>query len=357
VAASRQSDLLSVRRPAWQRYGAAFGLSAVVIAGRGALDPVWGHSHNRHLVFLPTVMLVAWLGGWGPGAVSAVMTSLALGVFWSGPHGLIEVALFLGVCLAMCALIESLHRARAREEEAKRAREHVLAIVAHDLRSPLSSIKIAGGSADRVVGNLAPSTASESLRRSLGTIRRAAARMDRLIGDLVDSTRIEQGKLVVDLRDQPLAPLLLEAAETFAPLASERGITLDAPPPAADVAVRADHDRLLQVLGNLVGNALRFTPEGGNIAIRAVGRDGDVYFEVADTGPGIGPGERAHIFERYGKSDRGGTGLGLFIARSIVRAHGGQLDFRSEPGAGATFFFTIPRATGVVSVAPSPPAA
>jgi signal transduction histidine kinase len=353
VAPSGQFRLLSVRRPAWQRYGAAFGLSAAVIAGRGALDPVWGHSHDRHLVFLPTVMLAAWLGGWGPGAMSAVMTTLALGVFWSAPHGVLEVGLFLGVCLAMCALIESLHRAREREEAAKRAREHVLAIVAHDLRNPLSSITIACSAADRA----AASTASEGLRRAVGTIRRAAARMDRLIADLVDSTRIEQGKLVVELRDQPLAPLLVEAAETFAPLARERGITLHAPPFAADVTVRADHDRLLQVLANLVGNALRFTPEGGSIAIRAQSRDRDVYFEVADTGTGIGPGQRAHIFERYGKSDRGGTGLGLFIARSIVRAHGGQIDFRSEPGAGATFFFTIPRATGVVAAPPPPPAA
>jgi signal transduction histidine kinase len=352
VTESGQASLLSVRRPAWQRYGAAFGLSAVVIAGRSALDPVWGHTHNRHLVFLPTVMLSAWLGGWGPGAMSAVMTSLALGAFWSGPHGVIEGVLFLGVCLAMCALIESLHLARAREEEAKRAREHVLAIVAHDLRSPLAAIKIASGSADRVAVNVG----SEGLRRSLAAIQRAAARMDRLIGDLLDSTRIEQGKLVVDLRDQPLAPLFLEAAETFAPLARERGITLDARPPSADIAVRADHDRLLQALGNLVGNALRFTPEGGSVAIRALGRDGHVYVEVADTGPGIGPAERAHMFERYGTSDRGGTGLGLFIAQSIVQAHGGQLDFHSEPGAGATFFFTLPRATGA-SAAPQTPAA
>jgi signal transduction histidine kinase len=353
VATSGQFRLANVRRPAWQRYGAAIALTAVVVAGRGALDPVWGHSHNRHLIFLPTVMLAAWLGGWGPGITAAAMTSLALGVFWPGPHGALEVALFLGICVAMCALIQSLHLARGREEDAKRAREHVLAIVAHDLRNPLSSIKLACTAAERVSAN----SGSEALRRSIGTIQRAAGRMDRLIGDLVDSTRIEQGKLLTDLRDQALGPLFLEAVEMFTPLAREKEIAFEAPAPPPDLAVRADRDRLLQVLGNLLGNALRFTPEGGRIALRVERRDRDVYFEIADTGPGVRPADRSRIFERYGKSERGGTGLGLFIARSIVRAHGGEIDVRSEPGAGATFFFTVPRAVVSLDTPASPPAA
>lgn len=273
-------------------------------------------------------MLAAWLGGWGPGVTSAAMTSLALGLFWPGARGALEeVALFLTVCLAICALIESLHAAREREGEAKRAREHVLAIVAHDLRNPLASIKLACTTAERAAVNASP----EGLRRSLAIIQRAAARMDRLIGDLIDSTRIEQGKLVTNLRDQPVAPLILETAETFAPMTRDKGVALEAPAPPPGLAVRADHDRLLQVLGNLVGNALRFTPEGGSIVIRTLARERDVYFEIADTGPGIDPAQRQHIFERYGKSDGGGTGLGLFIARSIVRAHGGQLDFVPNP--------------------------
>ena len=353
MATSGQSRGANAERPALQRYGVAIALSAVVIVGRGALDPVWGHTHNRHLVFLPTVMLAAWLGGWGPGAVAAGITTLALGVFWPGPHGLIEVALYLGVCLAMCAIVQSMQLARAREEEARRSREHVLAIVAHDLRNPLSSIKLACTAAER----MAASTGSEGLRRSVGTIQRAAARMDRLIGDLVDSTRIEQGKLVIDPRDQALAPLFLEAVEAFAPLAREKGITLEAPPPPGNLAVRGDHDRLLQVLENLLGNAVRFTPQGGRIVLRCEAREHDVYVEITDTGPGIGLADRSRMFERYGKSDRGGTGLGLFIARSIVRAHGGQLDVRSEPGAGATFFFTLPRVAAPLERPATPPAA
>jgi signal transduction histidine kinase len=340
--ASRPPSLV---RPAWQRYGAALGLTALVIGGRRLLDPVWGQTHNRHLVFLPTVMLAAWLGGFGPGATSAALATLALGLLWpgAGREGMLELGLFFAIGLAVSALIQSLHGAREREEAAKRAREHLLAIVAHDLRNPLSSIKLAGLGIERAKAG----EAGEGVRRSTAVILRAVSRMDRLIGDLIDSTRIEHGGLVIHVEDEPVGPIVTELVETFAALAQDKGVALHAPLPPADLAVRADHDRLLQVIGNLVSNALRFTPEGGRIELRARGRERDVLFEVQDTGPGIAAEQRRTIFDRFGRSDGGGIGLGLFIARSIVHAHGGELDVRSEPGSGATFFFTIPRASAV----------
>ncbi len=332
------------------RYGTALGFTGLVIAGRLLLDPVWGHTHNRHLLFLPTVMLAAWLGGFGPGAASAVMTTLALGFLWpdAGREGASELGLFLGIGLAVCAIVQSLHVARAREEAAKRAREHLLAIVAHDLRNPLGSIKLACAGMERATLG----EAGEGVRRSTGVILRAASRMDRLIGDLIDSARIEHGRLETHLRDEPLAPIVHEVTETFAALAHDKGIALEAAPPAANLAVRADRDRLLQVFGNLVGNAIRFTPGGGRIEVRTQARDSDVLFEVEDTGPGVEAEHRATLFQRFGHSDGGGTGLGLFIARSIVRAHGGELDVRSPPGRGATFFFTMPRASAGTAAAP-----
>jgi signal transduction histidine kinase len=116
---------------------------------------------------------------------------------------------------------------------------------------------------------------------------------------------------------------------------------------ATGLAVRADRERVLQVLSNLLGNAIKFTPEGGDVAI-SVARDGEmIRFTIADSGPGIHPEHQAHVFERYWKHETQGakgTGLGLFIARSLVDAHGGRIWIESQPGRGATFHFTIPSA-------------
>jgi two-component system, sensor histidine kinase and response regulator len=134
------------RWPAWARYVAAIALTVAVVAGRLALDPWWGQHQNRHLVFLPTAMLAAWLGGFGPGVISSVLCTLAIDYFWTEPrqvlfHPSFELILFLLVAVAMARLIESLHRARGRADAARDSREQVLAIVAHDLRSPLTTIK------------------------------------------------------------------------------------------------------------------------------------------------------------------------------------------------------------------------
>ena len=138
-----------------------------------------------------------------------------------------------------------------------------------------------------------------------------------------------------------------EAIELHAPMARERGVTLESSGPAGTVFINGDRLRLLQVLGNLIGNALRFTTEGGRITVRLEAEEQArvVRFVVEDTGTGITPEHLPHIFEQYWKGDAKGTGLGLYIARSIVRAHGGDIDVTSTPGQGASFSFTIPRAT------------
>ncbi len=139
-----RSNLLM--RPAWQRYLAAIALTLVVVAGRWALNPWWGVQANRHLLLLPTVTLAAWLGGFRPGVVSALLSTLALQVLWSKAPGLLHVptvdeVVFLGFSVVICALVSSLQVARARADVATRSRERVLEIVAHDLRSPLTAIK------------------------------------------------------------------------------------------------------------------------------------------------------------------------------------------------------------------------
>ncbi|HXT99147.1 MAG TPA: HAMP domain-containing sensor histidine kinase [Polyangia bacterium] len=332
----------ATQRSAWRRYGAAVLLTCLVVAGRVALDPIWGHRHNRHLVFIPTVLVAAWLGGLGPGVVSAVLSTLALGYFWmdvtreSVPVGVVELGLFCAIGVALSAMVESLHRARARAEAAVRSRERVMEIVAHDLRNPLGAI---GMSAEAL---LLKATRDED-RRDVERILRATSRMNRLIGDLVDVSGIEHETLAMTRTREPVESIIRETAEAFAPRAEQRHITLEVQSPPADLAIAADRARIVQLLGNLVGNALKFTPEGGRVAVRVSEQNQLVRFEVADTGPGIPPDDVPHIFEQYWKGDGEGTGLGLFIARSIVEAHRGELGVKTAPGAGATFFFTLPR--------------
>jgi signal transduction histidine kinase len=332
----------AVQRPAWLRYGAAVVLTCLVVAGRLALDPWWGHQHNRHLVFIPTVMVAAWFGGLGPGLLSAALSTVALGDFWLDPKSeslgvaVVEVAMFFAVGVAVSAMVESLHRARSRAEAASRSRERVLEVVAHDLRNPLNAI---GLSAEGLVRN----NPREEDRGHIDRIGRAVSRAEALIGDLVDVTRIEHGTLAVSPGREAVEPILRETAEAFLPQTQRRHITLEVASPPAELAVSADRVRVVQLLGNLIGNALKFTPEGGRVAVRVSDEGREVRFEVADTGPGIPPENVGHIFEPYWKGAGNGTGLGLFIARNIARAHRGDLWVNTAPGAGATFFFTLPR--------------
>ena len=331
-----RSNLLM--RPAWQRYLAAIALTLVVVAGRWALNPWWGVQANRHLLLLPTVTLAAWLGGFRPGVVSALLSTLALQVLWSKKPGLLHVPtadelVFLGFCVVICVLVSSLQVARARADVATRSRERVLEIVAHDLRSPLTAIKALAESVARANPTIAP---------RLDKIDRAVGRMDRLISQLIDATRIGHGELTVATRPEPVGAIVDETVDLYATTARDRDIVLEAKDLPAGAVVQVDRDRIMQVLGNLIGNALKFTPPGGRVTLSARQQTDAVTFSVADTGSGITPEDLPHVFEQYWKHDDKGTGLGLFIARNVVQAHHGRIWAESTPGAGTTFFFTLP---------------
>jgi PAS domain S-box-containing protein len=234
-----------------------------------------------------------------------------------------------------------LHR---KLQRAVSARDDTVSVVAHDLRNPVSAVKMLSSALllrDDI--EALPSEASEQLR----LIRAAALQMDRLIQDLLDVTRVETGRLIVNQQPVPPAELVESALRTLRPLVKEAGLKLSVSVPAKLPSVSADAERIGQVLSNLIGNAIRFTARGGKITVSAVVDDDGVRISVSDTGSGISKEQLPHIFDRFWQSSQStirsrGAGLGLPIARGIVRAHGGRLGVESEEGRGSTFYFTLP---------------
>jgi signal transduction histidine kinase len=238
----------------------------------------------------------------------------------------------------------SLQIERARADSALANRDDFLGMVSHDLRNLLNGIVLSAG---LVASNVQPDD-ERGKTTLLGTqrIERYASRMVRIIGDLVDISSIDAGKLAVATSKANARDLVVEAVETWSPHAAAKRTELKAGPTAA-VSVSVDHDRILQVFGNLVTNAVKFSPEGTTIVVAAKLQDGNVCFSVADQGPGIPADQREAIFERFwqvGANDRRGLGLGLYISRCLVDAHGGRLWVESHDGAGSTFYFTVPAA-------------
>ena len=225
-------------------------------------------------------------------------------------------------------------------KEAIGVREEVVGIVSHDLRNPVGTVALA---ADLLLDVPLP---PEKQREQLGVIKRQAKHMERLIRDLLDVTRIESGTLPVHPSLEPLDELVREALDGARALAEQKRILLTEELDPGLPLVRADRGRILQVFSNLVGNAIKFTPEGGRITLSAR-RDVDgVCVGVSDTGRGIAREDTDRVFGRFWqvgrKSDGTGVGLGLAIVKGIVEAHDGRVWVESSPGTGSTFYFTLP---------------
>lgn len=234
-------------------------------------------------------------------------------------------------------LAESLKGARA----AARARDDVLAIVSHDLRNPLNVISMS-------LSMLEEQSTEDTARPLIDKMQRAVVRMNRLIEDLLDASRIDAATMSVDTRPVRAADLLESALDAHALSASAKGVSLVRGLFDGAVRVNADRHRIGQVYGNLVGNAVKFTPKGGTVTleIRPHADDGFMTFAVRDSGAGIPEHVLPHVFERFWKErghTRDGAGLGLYIADGIVRAHGGGMAVTSQVGAGSEFSFWLPR--------------
>jgi signal transduction histidine kinase len=244
---------------------------------------------------------------------------------------LVQLAHMASIAIENAWLYES---ARA----AVKARDDMIEIVSHDLRNPLNTIVIGASMLDSAS---LPPHASQTVQR----MGRAAQRMNGLVNDLLDVARIDAGTLVIEPMPEALAPIVDEAIDQLRPIAAEKnvGLTSAVAPDMQPVVV--DRHRLMQVLSNLVGNALKFTAAGGTVRIEAEQAPGAARVHVQDTGVGIASEHTPHLFKRYWQADRAssvGAGLGLFITKGIVEAHGGRITVDSTLGAGTTFSFTLP---------------
>lgn len=231
-----------------------------------------------------------------------------------------------------------LARALKEAEAAIRTRNDVLAIVSHDLRNPLSTITMAAALLELPIPE-------EKRAEQLAIIRRSSETMNRLIGDLLDASAVDAGTLRVERSPLDVVDVLDEARRMLEQQAEKKGLRLTVEVEAGAPEVPADRHRVLQVLTNLVGNAIKFTPEGGWVTMRVAPDTRGVRLSVQDSGPGVPASDLPHIFDRFwhtSRTRRGGAGLGLSIVKGIVEAHGGTIAVENAPGGGATFWFILP---------------
>jgi signal transduction histidine kinase/DNA-binding NarL/FixJ family response regulator len=355
----RSSGVSAAQLAAWARLGEleptpvadALAASAPLELDAGDLElryPTFaeavGAPHPAHWLFRPLIAAARALG-------ALVLRTDGSAPLPAGARRALErQAERAAVALDRALLYERERRATAAAEAALRERDEVLGIVAHDLRNPLSAIAILAA----VLSDDA--LPPEKRHAFLGEIERGVEQMDDLIRDLLTAAHLHTGHLEVEPDEVEPDQLLVDAAERAQPLARDRGVQLRCEPATALPAVLADRARIRQALGNLIGNALTFTPAGGTITLRAALLGAEALLSVSDTGPGIEREHLPHVFERYwqARPSRRGAGLGLAIVKGIVERHGGRVGVDSAPGEGATFFFTLPVAGAACVGAASP---
>ncbi|HYC51063.1 MAG TPA: GAF domain-containing sensor histidine kinase [Gemmatimonadaceae bacterium] len=327
-------------------------ISAAMKAG----EPLWLNSPEEHHARFPAIYRN--IGISTPATSVAIPlqhggeTVGALVLVFADAHAFGAVRRAFTLLLAQAAAA-ALARARSYDVERMarhgaellaQARADVLGIVAHDLRNPLNLIS---SSSSILVDMDFPAAQRQ---KTAEIMQRAVRRMNRLIGDLLDATRLQAGRLSLEITAVDAARAIREVEETLRPSATERRITLGCAAPDDECFVRADEGRLLQVLENLAGNAIKFTRPGGAVLLSVKRVDGEAVFSVSDDGPGIPPDHHAHLFDTFWQAnqhDRRGVGLGLSITKEIVSALGGRIWVESVVGSGSTFSLTIPLAQTV----------
>lgn len=320
-------------------------LAAIARAGspRGTASGDALHLTTDEGLHVATVPVAAGLTGAGE-SVATIVLARARGELTADAQTLLlEVARRAGLAAERARLF-------AAAELATRERERLLAVVAHDLRNPLSVVAMYAEmvrAARRASQDGEPPDDDDPICQALETIYRTTTGMQGLVEDLLDASTVREGALKLHLDDHDPVALFAQAEQMLRPLAATRGVTLvvTAGEDATNAPVRADAGRLGQVLSNLVGNAIKFSPRHGTVTVRWSAGSSGLSVRVTDEGEGIAPEALPHLFSAFWQgdgADRRGTGLGLWIARAIVEGHGGEIGVESEPGRGATFRFTLP---------------
>lgn len=346
-------------------YTLAVAAVALCAIARGLLMP-WTGGESPVLLFTVAVLVAGSYGGLGPGVLATVLSVAVAGIFQPVPVPSMVLFLLVGLSVtALCsrlrhaarvleqaqaerqALLEREQTLRAEAEGASRLKDDFLATLSHELRTPLNAILGWTGILRRQPGDA-------ELRRGLDVIERSVRLQTEIVDDLLDMSRIVSGNLQVERLPVNALALLRGAVESAAPPAAEKGVSLDL---AAELApgdcIPGDAWRLQQVVDNLLGNAVKFTPSGGRVTLLARTEGERVVVQVQDTGCGIAPDFLPHVFDRFRQADsrstrrHGGLGLGLALVRHLVELHDGRIAAQSPGvGRGATFTVTLPRQAG-----------
>ena len=313
-----QARAVEAQAARWDRLSNVLGsgVAAAILLGVGA-TLLW----IRSSAFRPVLALAAAMRRFGAGDKQARAPEI-------GPDELREIARCFN------AMAASLDRQHEREMT-------FLAGVAHDLRNPLQALKLSLA----MVPPDEPLPPEERVQRTLALFRRQVDRLERMVGDFLDTARIEAGKLDLKRDRHDARELVGRAFELFESSSAAHALRMDVPD--EPVMIDCDAERVEQVLDNLVSNAIKYSPSGGEVAIRLERRGEDAIISVSDRGLGIAPEERARVFEPFQRSGASastipGVGIGLSVARRIVDAHGGRIDLESAPGEGSTFTVRLP---------------
>ena len=339
--------LLTLARPARDRalessaLVVVLGLTGVLVFGGRTILP---GLQLPYVVFPPLVWAALRFGARGAARATFVMIAIAIAgtALQHGPFAsetlaaaLLSLQAFMVVVAITILLLGS---ASAERDDAVRKREELMEVISHELKNPISSVQLSS----EVLLKLAT---EDSVRKRVVAIQRAGDRMTTLIQNVLDLRALERGRIAIEPVEMQAVDLVEEAAELLRPLAAERAQTIEIAS-SEKHAVFCDRDRVLQIFANLVGNAMKFSPRSSVIELALVATTGHIQFSVRDRGPGLAPEERARVFDRYWqapKTAQHGSGLGLFICKGLVEAHGGSIWVESEPGSGSVFHFTLPK--------------
>ena len=264
------------------------------------------------------------------------------------------------ICLTFAGVIGSLciklirHKKRTEEKESfiSNARKDIVDTVSHDLKNPLSSIRLGLQYLEKKLSKNRTCSDME-VSKGLAIIFRSVDKMEKLISDLLDHTKLEAGKMVLEPTQCDLAKFIRELIDQFRPIAQSKKVRISASLMEDGRSISCDQGRVEQVISNIIGNALKFTPEGGEIHISMEYREENIVISVQDNGYGMTRDQLEHVFDRYWQvkeTAHQGVGLGLAIAKIVVEGHHGKIWVESELGKGSTFYFSLPIESGKESL-------